>query len=72
VKEFFRRFFDNMANPPEPGPERIPERWRIPFFAGLALVSLIAIVLLMRFVVIPGIEAQQAAVPAPIQSGSTP
>jgi hypothetical protein len=69
VKEFFRRFFDNMSNPPEPGPERIPQRWRIPFFAGLALVSIIALVVLMRFVVVPGIAAQQPVVPAPSQSG---
>jgi membrane protein insertase Oxa1/YidC/SpoIIIJ len=72
VKEFVNRFFENMSNPPEPGPELIPKRWRVPFFAGLALVSIIVLALLLRFVVLPGIDAQQGASPTGTQSGSKP
>jgi membrane protein insertase Oxa1/YidC/SpoIIIJ len=70
VKEFVRRFFDNMSQPPEPGPELIPTRWRIPFFIGLAIVSLILLVAMVRFVVIPGIAAQQPATRSASPSGS--
>jgi hypothetical protein len=60
VKEFVERFFANMSRPPEPGPELIPTRWRTPFFIALALVSLVVLLLLVRFVVVPGIAAQQS------------
>jgi membrane protein insertase Oxa1/YidC/SpoIIIJ len=70
VKEFVRRFFDNMSKPPEPGPELIPTRWRIPFFIGLAVVSLILLAAMIRFVVVPGIAAQQAATRGASPSGS--
>jgi len=60
VKEFVRRFFDNMTNPPEPGPELIPKAWRVPFFVGLVAVSLIALALVVRYVVVPGIGEQQS------------
>jgi membrane protein insertase Oxa1/YidC/SpoIIIJ len=68
VKEFVQRFFANMSKPPEPGPELIPTRWRIPFFIGLAVVSLAALVLLVRLVVVPGIAAQQSATQSAPQS----
>ena len=60
MKEFVRRFFDNIAEPPQPGPELIPKRWRIPFFLALIALSLLALALVVRFVVIPGIGAQQS------------
>jgi hypothetical protein len=60
VKEFVQRFFANMSKPPEPGPELIPTRWRIPFFIGLAIVSLGTLLLLVWFVVVPGIAAQRS------------
>jgi hypothetical protein len=70
VKEFIRRFFDNMSNPPEPGPELIPTRLRIPFFVGLIVVSLLALAMIVRFVVVPGIGAQQSGALDHPQSGS--
>jgi hypothetical protein len=60
VKEFVRRFFDNIAQPPQPGPDLIPKRWRVPFFLAVIVVSLLALGLVVRFVVIPGIDAQQS------------
>ena len=70
MKEFIRRFFDNMSSPPAPGPELIPTRWRIPFFIGLVAISLVGLAIVVRFVVVPGIEAQQPGVPDVHQSGS--
>jgi len=49
-----------MSKPPEPGPELIPTPYRIPFFIGLVVVSLVALAIVVRFVVIPGIRAQQS------------
>ena len=69
MKEFIRRFFDNMSKPPEPGPELIPKRWRVPFFLGLIAVSLIALAIIVRFVVVPGIGAQNSAEPDVRKSG---
>ena len=70
MKEFIRRFFDNMSSPPEPGPELIPTRLRVPFFAGLVVVSLLALAVIVRFVVVPGIEAQQSDAAVEQRSGS--
>jgi len=70
VREFIRRFFDNMAKPPEPGPELIPKPVRIPFFIALVAVSLVMLAIFVRFVVVPGISAQQSSAGATQQSGS--
>jgi hypothetical protein len=70
VKDFIQRFLANMSTPPEPGPELIPTPWRIPFFIGLLVISLIALALVVRFVVIPGIDAQQAGAAGARQSAS--
>ena len=53
----------------EPGRELIPTRWRIPFFIALAVVSLIALGLLVTFVVVPGINAQQSGAAGVRESG---
>jgi hypothetical protein len=61
---FLKRFFDNFGKVPEEEPkELIPHDIRIPFFLGLAVVSLILLGLLLWFVVIPAISAQQTAAP---------
>jgi hypothetical protein len=59
-----------MSTPPEPGPELVPARWRIPFFICLLVISLIALAALLRFVVIPGIDAQQSGAVGARQSAS--
>ncbi len=71
MKEFVQRFFANMSKPPEPGPELIPTRWRIPFFVGIAIVSLVVLLLLVRFVVAPGIAAQQSNTDSAPQSATS-
>jgi membrane protein insertase Oxa1/YidC/SpoIIIJ len=58
-----------MSKPPEPGPELIPSPYRIPFFIGLVVVSLIALAMVVRFVVIPGIKAQQSSSTDTMQLG---
>ena len=70
MKEFIRRFFDNMAKPPEPGPELIPKPVRIPFFIGLAAISFVVLAIFVRFVVVPSINAQQSGTGAIQQSVS--
>ena len=70
MKEFVRRFFDNIAQPPKPGPDLIPQRWRVPFFLALIVVSLLALGLVVRFVVIPGIHAQQFRAPRALPSAT--
>ena len=63
---FVRRFLTNLQKPPEPRdtPPLIPQRLRIPFFLGLSAVSLIILLLLVWFVVIPAIGAQQQVMPS--------
>jgi len=69
MRAFIERFMANLSDPPEPGPELIPTRWRIPFFVTLVVVSLVLLALVVRFVVVPGISSQQAGSGA-VQSGS--
>jgi hypothetical protein len=59
VREFVEQFMSNFSRPLEPGRELIPKPWRIPFFVGMAVLSLVALALLLNFVVIPAIHAQQ-------------
>jgi hypothetical protein len=57
----------------EPKPERppiIPARWRIPFFVGLAVVSVALLALLVHYVVVPAVRSsvpQTAPAPAAAQ-----
>jgi hypothetical protein len=61
-RNLLKRFFDNFGKVPEEEPkELIPHDIRIPFFLGMAIVSLILLGLLLWFVVIPAISAQQSA-----------
>lgn len=71
MREFVEQFMSNFSRPMEPGRELIPPRYRIPFFIALAVVSLIVLVLLVRFVVVPGINAQQRGAAGARESGST-
>ncbi|MGV8082529.1 MAG: hypothetical protein AB2L09_02675 [Coriobacteriia bacterium] len=58
---FLRRFMDRLSSDPEPSPEIIPKRWRMPFFTGLIVVSLILLLLIIWLVVVPGIRSMQSA-----------
>ena len=71
MREFVEQFMSNFSRPMEPGRELIPAAVRIPFFIALAVVSLIVLVLLVRFVVVPGINAQQSGAAGARESGST-
>ena len=62
----FKWLIENFGKAPEPRPPIIPAPWRIPFFAAVSLLSLVALLLLVFYVVIPGIEAQQSAVQSPV------
>lgn len=57
--ERLKHFLDTFGEPRPPKPPLIPERYRVPVLVGMAVVSLVALLLLVRFVVIPGIEAQR-------------
>jgi len=67
----FTWFIENFGKAPEPKPPIIPGPWRIPFFIALSLISLAALVLLVIYVVIPGIEAQQPAAQPPVSAPSS-
>lgn len=54
-----RWFIENFGKRPEPRPPIIPQRWRIPFFVALSVVSAAALLALVYFVVVPGIQAQR-------------
>jgi hypothetical protein len=69
---FIKRFLDTLANGPQDKPPVVPERWRIPFFLGMASVSLVLLLLLLWLVVLPGIRAQQSAAPKPPATQSAP
>jgi hypothetical protein len=62
----FKYFIENFGKEPEPGPPLIPEPWRIPFFVAVCITSLLALALVVYFVVIPGMQAEQAAPPASV------
>jgi hypothetical protein len=56
-------FLENFGKQPEPRPPIIPGPWRIPFFVALSVVSFAVLAALVYYVVIPGIESMQSAVP---------
>lgn len=65
--ERLKHALDTFGEPRPPRPPMIPERYRVPFYLTLSLVSFVALVLLVWFVLIPGIRSQ--SVP---QTGSDP
>lgn len=70
MKEFFERFAANLAEPPAPGPELIPAHRRVPFFVGVVVVSAALLALVVWYVVVPGVRAQQTR-PAAVRSESS-
>jgi hypothetical protein len=66
----FTYFRDNFGKVPEPRPPIIPGPWRIPFFIAVSIASLVALVLLVMYVILPGIQVQQQAAPAPVVAPS--
>jgi len=71
--ERLKHFLDTFGEPRPPRPPLIPERYRVPFYLTLSLVSFIALIVLVWFVLIPGIRAQSASQTGsgPIPAGST-
>lgn len=69
-RSFVQRFFDNLGTVPEPRPPIIPKPYRIPFFVALSVLALIALVLVVRLVVVPGIQSQQTSPISPAASSS--
>lgn len=63
-------FLDNFGKVPEPRPPLIPGPWRIPFFIALSVVSLVALLLVVNYVVVPAIQVQQAV--APVTAPASP
>ncbi len=59
--ERIRHFLDTFGEPRPPRPPLIPERYRVPFYLALSLVSFVALIVLVWFVLIPGIHAQSAS-----------
>jgi len=59
-KPFIERFFENFDKVPDESPPIIPKPYRIPFFVTLSVLALIALVLVVWLVVVPGIASQQA------------
>ncbi|NTU70895.1 MAG: hypothetical protein HGB10_03625 [Coriobacteriia bacterium] len=54
-----RYLIENFGKRPEPRPPIIPKPWRMPFFVGLSLLSLLALLLVINYVVGPAVRAQQ-------------
>ena len=61
-----RYLLENFGKRPAEKPPIIPGPWRIPFFVALSLVSLIVLVALVYYVVLPAIHEQQARTGAPL------
>jgi len=59
--ERLKHFLDTFGEPRPPRPPLIPERYRVPFYLTLSLVSFVALIVLVWFVLIPGIRAQSAS-----------
>lgn len=55
-----QHWLDTFGVPRPPRPQIIPARWRIPFYIGLSVLSLLMLLLLVYYVVIPGIKVQQS------------
>lgn len=62
-RTFLQRFFE-LDRVPDERPPIIPKPYRIPFFVAVSVVALIALVLVIQLMVLPGIRAQS-------QPGST-
>ena len=56
-------FLDNFGKVPDAKPPLIPAPWRTPFFVALSVASLIALILVVNYVVVPAIRTQQAVAP---------
>ena len=71
--ERLKHALDTFGEPRPPRPPLIPERYRVTFYLTLSLVSFIALIVLVWFVLIPGIRAQSAprTEPAPAPASST-
>ena len=61
----FKWLIENWGKEPEPRPPIIPGPWRIPFYIGLSVVSLAVLALLVYYVIMPGMRAEQPSRPAP-------
>lgn len=68
-KTFLQRFFE-LDRVPDERPPVIPKPYRIPFFVGLSIVALLALVLVVQLVVLPGIRAQQSGSATPPASSN--
>ena len=55
-----KHFLDTFGEPRPKRAQIIPDRYRIPFYLALSVLSLLVLILLVQFVVRPGIEAQKA------------
>jgi len=63
VRALFRglqHWLDTFGVPRPPRAQIIPQRWRIPFYIGLSVLSFVVLLLLVIYVVIPGINANRA------------
>lgn len=70
--ERIRHFLDTFGEPRPPRPQLIPGPYRIPFYIALVIVSFLALLALVKFVVIPGIDAySQSTTPSVPAAGST-
>lgn len=63
-RTFVQRFFHNFEEVPPERPPIIPKPYRIPFFVALSVLALIALILVVRLVVVPGIAAQHGGTPS--------
>ena len=55
-----KHFLDTFGEPRPPRPPILPKRWRIPFYFALSAGSLLILIILVWFVLIPGIQSQQS------------
>lgn len=51
----------HLSSEPQPSPEIIPKKWRIPFFVALTVISLLLLLAVIVFVVVPGVRSMQDA-----------
>lgn len=64
--ERIKHFLDTFGEPRPPRPPLIPEPYRVAFYLSLSLVSFVALVVLVWFVLIPGIRAQSTSSTQPV------
>jgi len=58
-----KHFLDTFGEPRPPRPPIVPKRYRVLFYFALSVVSLVVLVALVWFVLIPGIRSQQTGGP---------